>query len=167
MFIKTEDYELWNIVTKGPYVPQITIDGKTVAKSEEQYTQEDFARLSKNCTAMYILYCGLDANESNRIYACESAKEIWDKLVVTYEETTQVRERKINMFFHQYELFKMQPDEMIKKMFTRFTDITNNLKSLGKTYTNEEIVRKILQCLPKNKWVPRSLQLRKLKTSRH
>ena len=45
MFIKTEDYELWNIVTKGPYVPQITIDGKTVAKIEDQYTQEDFARL--------------------------------------------------------------------------------------------------------------------------
>ena len=41
------------------------------------------------------------------------------------------------------------------KMFTRFTDITNNLKSLGKTYTNEEMVRKILRCLPKNKWVPR------------
>ena len=62
MFIKTEDYELWNIVTKGPYVPQVTIDGKTVAKSEEQYTQEDFVRLSKNCKAMHILYCGLDAN---------------------------------------------------------------------------------------------------------
>ena len=38
MFIKTEDYELWNIVTKGPYVPQITIDGKIVAKTENQYT---------------------------------------------------------------------------------------------------------------------------------
>jgi len=62
MFIKTEDYELWNIVTKGPYVPQITIDGKTVTKTEDQYTQEDFARLSKNYKAMHILYCALDAN---------------------------------------------------------------------------------------------------------
>ena len=43
----------------------------------------------------------------------------------------------------------------IKEMFTRFTDITNNLKSLGKTYTNEEMVRKILRCLPKNKWGPK------------
>ena len=57
MFIKTEDYELWNIVTKGPYVPQITIDGKTITKTEDEYTQEDFARLSKNCKAMHILYC--------------------------------------------------------------------------------------------------------------
>jgi len=38
IFIKTEDYELWNIVTKGPYVPQITVDGKTITKTEDQYT---------------------------------------------------------------------------------------------------------------------------------
>jgi len=38
MFIKTEDYELWNIMTREPYVLQITIDGKTVTKTEEQYT---------------------------------------------------------------------------------------------------------------------------------
>jgi len=104
---------------------------------------------------MHILYCGLDANEYNRICACESAKEISDKLVVTYEGTSQVRETKINMFIHQYKLFKMQPGETIKEMFTQFTDITNNLKSLGKTYTNEEMVRKILHCLPKNKWGPK------------
>ena len=148
MFIKTEDYELWNIITKGPYVPMI-IDGKTVKKTEEQYTQEDFAKLSKNYKAMHILYCGLDANEYNRICVCELAKEIWDKLVVTYEGISQIRETKINMLVHQYELFKMQPGETIKEMFTRFTDITNNLKSLGKKYTNEEMVRKVLHCLPK------------------
>ena len=92
---------------------------------------------------------------TTRICICESAKEIWDKLVMTYEGTSQVREMKINMFVHQYKLFKMQPDETIKEMFTRLTDITNNLKSLGKTYTNEEMVRKSLKCLPKSKWGPK------------
>jgi len=155
MFIKTEDYELWNIVTKEPYIPMTTIDGKALKKTKEKYTQEDYARLSKNYKAMHILYCSLDANEYSRICACELAKEIWDKLVVTYEGTSQVRETKINMFVHQYVLFKMQPEETIKEMFARFTDITNKLKSLGKTYTNEEMVRKILRCLPKSKWGPK------------
>ena len=76
MFIKTEDYELWNIITKGPYVPMTTVDGKTFKKNEDQYTQEDFAKLSKNCKPMHILYCDLDANKYNRICACEIAKEI-------------------------------------------------------------------------------------------
>jgi len=67
MFIKTEDYELWNIITKGLYVPTTTIGGKGVKKTEDQYTQEDIEKLSKNCKAMHILYCGLDAKEYNCI----------------------------------------------------------------------------------------------------
>jgi len=49
----------------------------------------------------------------------------------------------------------MKPDESIKEMFTWFTDITNNLKSLGKTTNNEEMVRKIHRCRPKNKGAPK------------
>ena len=142
-FIKTEDCDLWNIVTQGPYVPITTIDGKLVEKADGQYTRADFAKLSKNCKAMHILYCGLDANKYNRNYAYESAKEIWGKVVVIYEGTSQIRETKINMFVHQYELFKMQSDETIKEIFTCLPT-TNHLKSLGKTYTNEEMVGKIL-----------------------
>jgi len=67
MFIKTKDYELWNIVTKSSYVPMTTIDRKLVEKTEDQYTQEDFKKLQKNYKFMHILYCGLDANEYNCI----------------------------------------------------------------------------------------------------
>jgi len=49
----------------------------------------------------------------------------------------------------------MHPGETIKEMFIRFTSIANNLKSFGKTFTNEEMVRKILRSLPKNKWGPK------------
>jgi len=107
MFIKTEDYELWNIMTKGPYIPKTIINGNSVVKTKDQYTQEDFARLFKNCKAMHILQCVLDANKYNRICASELAKEIWDKLVVTYEGASQVRETKINMLVNQCELFRM------------------------------------------------------------
>ena len=72
IFIKTENYELWNIVTKEPYVLEAIIDGKSQPKTEEQYTQEDFAKLSKNFKAMNILYHGLDVNEYNCICSCET-----------------------------------------------------------------------------------------------
>jgi len=144
MFTKIEDYELWNVVMKCICIPMTTVNEKLVKKTEDQYTQEDFVKLLKNCKDIHIPYYGLDTNEYNRICACETAKQIWDKLVVTYEGMRQVRETKINMFVHQYELFKMQPNETIKEMFTRFTDITNNPKLLGMAYTNEKMVRKIL-----------------------
>ena len=55
IFIKTEDYKLWNIVTKGPYLSVTIIDWKSQLKTKEQYTQEDFAKLYKNFKAMNIL----------------------------------------------------------------------------------------------------------------
>ncbi|GAV87532.1 UBN2 domain-containing protein, partial [Cephalotus follicularis] len=39
-------------------------------------------------------------------------------------------------------------------MLTRFTNITNALKSIGKSYTNNEMVRKILRSLP-IAWMPK------------
>ncbi|GAV71150.1 UBN2 domain-containing protein, partial [Cephalotus follicularis] len=37
-------------------------------------------------------------------------------------------------------------------MFSRFTNIINALQALDKTYSNSEIVRKILRCFPKS-WI--------------
>ncbi|GAV62313.1 LOW QUALITY PROTEIN: zf-CCHC domain-containing protein/UBN2 domain-containing protein, partial [Cephalotus follicularis] len=55
---------------------------------------------------------------------------------------------------HEYELFVMHDNECISDMFSRFTTIINSLKNLGKSYSNQELVRKILRCLPKN-WTPK------------
>ncbi|KAG8651017.1 hypothetical protein MANES_07G085550v8 [Manihot esculenta] len=55
---------------------------------------------------------------------------------------------------YQYELFKMKSDETISQMYDRFIEIIGGMKSLGKTFTNEELVKKILRCLPKE-WLPK------------
>ncbi|GAV84761.1 UBN2 domain-containing protein, partial [Cephalotus follicularis] len=39
-------------------------------------------------------------------------------------------------------------------MFTRFTNIINALQSLDKTFSNSDLVRKILRCLPRS-WMPK------------
>ncbi|GAV60580.1 UBN2 domain-containing protein, partial [Cephalotus follicularis] len=61
---------------------------------------------------------------------------------------------KIGMLVYEYELFLMHDNESISDMFTRFTTIVNFLKNLGKSYPNQELVRKILRCLPKS-WTPK------------
>ena len=44
---------------------------------------------------------------SRKNFKYEHSKEIWDKLVVTYEGTSQVKETNINILMHQYEMFKI------------------------------------------------------------
>ena len=47
-------------------------------------------------------------------------------------------------------------------MFTRFTDITNGLKSLGRIYSNADLVQKILRSLP-DKWDPKVTAIQETK----
>ena len=155
MYIKDQDMEMWKIIEKGPIKITKKESGAEVEKPEQEWSSDDLEKISKNFRALNILFCALDQTEFNRVCTCNSAKEVWDKLVVTYEGTSQVKQTKINIHLRQYELFKMTTDESIKDMFTRFTEIVNNLDSLGKKFTNEEKVRKILRSLPKARWEPK------------
>lgn len=162
IFLQSIDYDLWYIVLEGPFVPTKIVDGISHPKEPKEYNEDDKKKLSLNAKAINMLYCALDKNEFNRISTCSSAKEIWHKLEVTHEGTSQVKESKICMLVHNYELFKMKSDESISEMFTRFTDIINGLKSLGKSYSNVEMVRKILMCLPKS-WAPKVTAIQEAK----
>ncbi|GAV56891.1 UBN2 domain-containing protein, partial [Cephalotus follicularis] len=106
-----------------------------------------------NAKAKHIIICAINSNDFNRVSSCISTKEMWDRLEVTYE-VTQVKEAKISMLVHDYEMFTMNENEDIKSMFSRFTNIINALQALGKTYSNSEMVRKILRCSPKS-WMPK------------
>ena len=63
---------------------------------------------------------------------------------------------------HNYELFKIDPNVTISVMFIRFTDITNGLKSLGRKYSNIDLVQKILRSLS-NKWDPKVTTIQEAK----
>ena len=69
----------------------------------------------------------MDINEYTRICQYKSAKKIWRLLEITHEGTNQVKESKINLLVHSYELFFMKDNETIVEMITRFTDIFNGL----------------------------------------
>ena len=97
-----------------------------------------------NWSAMNIMQCALHPTEFSRVSSCATAKEMWNKLQVIYEGTSEVRETKANMLVSKYEAFKMKQDESIFDIFSRLTILTNGLKSLRKSYSEYEIVKKFL-----------------------
>ena len=121
-------------------------------KPECDWDELDRRMAQLNAKAINVLYYALSVNEFNRISSSATVKEIRDRLEVTHEGTNQVtnqvKETKINMLVHKYELFKMESNESITDIFTRFTDIINNLKNLEKLYTDSDLCRKNLRSLP-------------------
>lgn len=49
----------------------------------------------------------------------------------------------------KYEAFKMEEDEMVEEMFSRFKTLIASLKFLNKCYAAADHVKKITRSLPK------------------
>ena len=111
------------------------------------WTDEAKRQANLNAKAMNALYCALDQNEFNRISFCNTASDIWQSLEVIHEGTDRVKEAKVSSLVRKYELFRMEKNETITEMFTRFTDIINGLNSLGETYSQADKVKKVLRSL--------------------
>ncbi|CAL9074769.1 unnamed protein product, partial [Musa textilis] len=74
-------------------------------------------------------------------------------LEITHEGTSRVKDSKVNILMHDFEIFRMAPSETIDDMFSRFSDVINSLKALGKCFSDFELVNKTLRSLPK-RWDP-------------
>ncbi|XP_070052467.1 uncharacterized protein [Nicotiana tomentosiformis] len=149
-----EDYELWDIVTDSPPdTLKKNAKGVDVPKTRADCTAEDLKKWEKNVKAKKWLVCGLGPDEYIRIQSCTSAKEIWDTLQVAHEGTPQVKRSRGTLLYSQYENFAMKKGETIQEMYTRFTTLTNELKSLGRIIPEEDRVEKILTRVLPITWV--------------
>ncbi|XP_070058083.1 uncharacterized protein [Nicotiana tomentosiformis] len=140
-----EDYELWDIVTDGPLATlKINAEGVEAPKTRADYTAEDLKKWEKNAKAKKWLICGLGPDEYNRIQSCTTAKQIWDTFQVAHEGTPQVKRSIGTLLYSHYENFAMKEGETTQEIYTRFTTLTNELKSLGMIMPEEDRVEKIM-----------------------
>ncbi|GAV73376.1 DUF4219 domain-containing protein, partial [Cephalotus follicularis] len=80
IFLQSLDYQLWHIIVNGPRMPTRTIEGVVSPKPENEYNDNDFRMLQLNSKAKHVLFCAVGPNEFNRIYSCDTAKQMWDLL---------------------------------------------------------------------------------------
>ncbi|KAJ9544847.1 hypothetical protein OSB04_024554 [Centaurea solstitialis] len=79
-----------------------------------------------------------------------SAKEIWDTLCVQYEGTAVLMESRKIFLVRQYESFIHQKDETLSQLHQRFNYLLIDLKTIGTTYSNSEVVTKFMEALPEH-----------------
>ncbi|XP_070004281.1 uncharacterized protein [Nicotiana sylvestris] len=120
------------------------VEGEDMPKTRVDCTAEDLKKWEKNVKAKKWLVCGLGPDEYSKIQSCTTAKEIWDTLQVAHEGTPQVKRSRGTLMYSQYENFTMKEGETIQEIYTRFTILTNELKSLGRIILEEDKVEKIL-----------------------
>nr|GEV83359.1 retrovirus-related Pol polyprotein from transposon TNT 1-94 [Tanacetum cinerariifolium] len=78
---------------------------------------------------------------------CNTAKEIWKTLLITYQGNSQVKDNKIDLLVQQYEQLVIFEDKSIDSDFARFNTIITSLKALDEDYSSKNYVRKFLRAL--------------------
>ncbi|GJX27738.1 retrovirus-related pol polyprotein from transposon TNT 1-94 [Tanacetum coccineum] len=124
-YVKSKDLDLWHVITNGDFQPIIQ-NSKTkldeVVPFDKQ-TDDLKRRLAKNNEAKMVIYNALPRKEYERIFMCNTAKEIWKTLLITHQ------------------------DESIDIAFARSNTIITSLKALDEGYSSKNYVRKFLRAL--------------------
>nr|XP_016471667.1 PREDICTED: uncharacterized protein LOC107793756 [Nicotiana tabacum] len=128
------------------------VEGQSSTDPEDidDYSAEQMTVIQVNAKTRNLLYNAISGEEYEKISSCDTAKKMWDKLEVTYERTSKVKETRINLLVHDYELFQMKDGESIEEMYARFNKIIGDLKAFGRPYSSGEQVQKILRTFENN-----------------
>ena len=79
----------------GLAIPLKTIEGgQKVPKPDEKWTPEEKKKVEMNAKAINLMHCAISFEECQKVSRCKNAKEIWDKLQLTYEGTKQIKQTK-------------------------------------------------------------------------
>ena len=100
----------------------------TVHQADHHYnvwSEEQKKSAKLDAKVMNTLFCALNKEEFNRVSTARSANQIWQILQVTHEGTNKVKEYKISILVHRFELFKMKENETITEMVTRSVSYTH------------------------------------------
>ena len=90
-FIKSIDEKAWRLVIQGWEPPTKTYaEGKTVPKSEVEWTPEEDALSTQNSRGLNAIFNGVDLTQFKMISTAEVTKEAWDILQVAFEGTDAV-----------------------------------------------------------------------------
>ncbi|GJX48109.1 hypothetical protein Tco_0273299 [Tanacetum coccineum] len=148
-YVKSKDLDLWHVITDGDFPP---IQNNPETKKDEIvpfHKQNDDLKkkLAKNNEAKMVIYNALPRKEYERIFMCQTAKEIWDTLLITHQGNNQVKANKIDLLVQQYEQFMIPEEESIDNAFAKFNTIITSLKALDEGFSSKNCVRKFLRAL--------------------
>ncbi|VFQ68818.1 unnamed protein product [Cuscuta campestris] len=69
------------------------VEETNVPKTEDEYDAQDIKKVENNAKAINIIYCAVNPDDYRKISCCTTAKEMWDKLEITYEGGQRKRSR--------------------------------------------------------------------------
>ncbi|KAJ9553231.1 hypothetical protein OSB04_017276 [Centaurea solstitialis] len=156
------DPQIPYFLENGPHVPtqtvhpipaaagQPAVPERQLVKPVTDWNDEDRRLVNIDTKARSLIAMSLPDDVFHSVCHLRSAKEIWDTLCVQYEGTAVLMESRKIFLVRQYESFIHQKDETLSQLHQRFNCLLIDLKTIGTTYSNSEVVTKFMEALPEH-----------------
>ena len=118
-YIMSLGADVWDVVETGYANPVVLA------------SRDDKLEFSFNAKAMNAILRGLAEADFVKVKYLESTKEMWDKLVKSYEGNEKVKDAKLQTYRLKFEQLKMNEDEIVSKYFLIIEVTMNAMKGLG------------------------------------
>ena len=135
-YLQSLGTEVWGIVETGYTFPSAT---PTDTAGKNQY--------ETNAKVVKSLLGSLSQSKFVKVMQLKTAKEIWDKIVLSYEGDDQVKREKLQTLRIQYENLRMYNDESMANYFLCIDEIVNCMKNLGEEIKEVVLLEKVLRSL--------------------
>ncbi|KAJ9557956.1 hypothetical protein OSB04_012570 [Centaurea solstitialis] len=162
LFLSGSDPQIPYFLENGPHVPtqtvhpipaasgQPAVPERQLVKPVTDWNDEDRRLVNIDTKARSLIAMSLPDDVFHSVCHLRSAKEIWDTLCVQYEGTAVLMELRKIFLVRQYESFIHQKDETLSQLHQRFNCLLIDLKTIGTTYSNSEVVTKFMEALPEH-----------------
>ncbi|KAJ9542306.1 hypothetical protein OSB04_028812 [Centaurea solstitialis] len=162
LFLSGSDPQIPYFLENGPHVPtqtvhpipaaagQPAVPERQLVKPVTDWNDEDRRLVNIDTKARSLIAMSLPDDVFHSVCHLRSAKEIWDTLCVQYEGTAVLMESRKIFLVQQYESFIHQKDETLSQLHQRFNCLLIDLKTIGTTYSNSEVVTKFMEALPEH-----------------
>ena len=135
-YLQSMGVDVWAIVEQGYQYPAAIPTDPTEKKNYEI-----------NAKVVNALMGSLTESEFVKAMQLNTEKEIWDKIIRSYEGDAKVKGAKLQTLRIEYENLRMHSDENIASFFLHLDDVVNRMRNLGETISESTLVEKILRSL--------------------
>ena len=107
--------------------------GSVIIPTDEdrEITLKEALNLHQNAQAISLLVSSLSPNEFNKVNGIESAKQVWETLIVSFEGDKSVRKGNIELLHGELERFVFLQGETAQAMFDRLMALVNCIRALS------------------------------------
>ena len=145
LFISVVNCDYKGILESGPFVPRNDISVPTnldsrvpqefIPKDPSEYTDRDKELVYLDAILRSILVESMDSNMHHRIKDCVSAKHMWETIEAIVEGTED--KNILNFLMSEYKEFKSVSGESIKQSLGRYTQLLDEMSTLGKKFSQK------------------------------